>query len=201
MRKHLFAMASVTVLGLATAIGSAGALTLTPIGSDTNVIQVKDRGERGRGSGSGRSAVSGRSGGDVSVRSGGGFRGGAQFQRNTGPRASSGNLVTRSRGDDGRRAITRSRGDDGRRAITRSRSDDGRRAITRSDRQFSRDVRRGQHRHVHRGWSRDRRHIFYGAVLVGVPFGYAAYDSHPCYDWLDGPQGVGYYWNYYRCPV
>jgi hypothetical protein len=189
MRKHLFAMASVSVLGLATAIGTAGAFTLTPIGSDTNVIQVKDRGEMGRGGGSGRGAVSGRSGGDVSVRSGGGFRGGTQIQRNTGPRVSSGNRVTRSRGDDGRRAITRSR------------SDDGRRVITRSDSQFSRDVSRGQHRHVRRGWSRDRRHIFYGAVLVGVPFGYAVYDSHPCYDWLAGPQGVGYYWNYYRCPV
>jgi hypothetical protein len=170
MRKHLFAMASVSVLGLAAAVGSAGAFTLTPIGSDTNVIQIQDRGDRVRGG-----EFSGRSGGDR-------VRGGAQIQR------SDGNRVTRSRSDDGRRA-------------------------TRSDRQFSGDVRRGQqsefrrefrrgqHRHVRRGWSRDRRHIFYGAVLVGVPFGYATYASHPCYDWLAGPHGVGYYWNYYRCPV
>jgi hypothetical protein len=177
MRKHLLAMASVTVLGLATAVGSVSALTLTPISSDTNVIQVQDRGERGRGGGYGRGAVSGRSGGDVSVQSGGSVRGGAQVQRNDGPRASSGNRVTRSSGDDGRRVTTR------------------------SNRQFSRDVRRGQHRHVHRGWSRDRRHIFYGSVLIGVPFGYATYATHPCYDWLAGPHGVGYYWNYYRCPV
>lgn len=189
MRKHLFAIASVTALGLATAVGSANAISLAPIGSDTNVIQVQGRGDRGGGGemgrgaggrggdGPGSSALSGRSGGDVSGRSRGDVRGGAQFQRNDGPRASSGNRVTRSRGDDGRRVITR------------------------GDRQFSRDVSRGQHRHVHRGWSRDRRHIFYGAALIGVPFGYAAYSSHPCYDWLAGPEGVGYYWNYYRCPV
>ena len=54
---------------------------------------------------------------------------------------------------------------------------------------------------VRQGWSRDRRHAFYGAYLLGVPLGYAAYASHPCYEWLVGPQGPGYYWNYDRCPV
>ena len=60
---------------------------------------------------------------------------------------------------------------------------------------------RVQHRIVRQGWSRDRRHAFYGAYLLGVPMGYAAYASHPCYVWLVGPQGPGYYWNYDRCPV
>ena len=54
---------------------------------------------------------------------------------------------------------------------------------------------------VRQGWSRDRRHAFYGAYLLGVPLGYAAYASHPCYVWLVGPRGPGYYWNYDRCPV
>jgi hypothetical protein len=54
---------------------------------------------------------------------------------------------------------------------------------------------------VRQGWSRDRKHVFYGAYLIGVPMGYAAYASHPCYEWLVGPQGPGYYWNYDRCPV
>jgi hypothetical protein len=54
---------------------------------------------------------------------------------------------------------------------------------------------------VRQGWSRDRKHVFYGAYLLGVPLGYAAYASHPCYEWLVGPQGPGYYWNYDRCPV
>ena len=35
----------------------------------------------------------------------------------------------------------------------------------------------------------------------GAPYFYAAYASHPCYVWLVGPQGPGYYWNYDRCPV
>ena len=34
-----------------------------------------------------------------------------------------------------------------------------------------------------------------------VPNGYAAYATHPCYEWLVGPRGQGYYWNYDRCPV
>jgi hypothetical protein len=61
--------------------------------------------------------------------------------------------------------------------------------------------RQVEHRAVRRGWSRDRKHAFYGAVLLGVPFGYTTYASHPCYEWLVGPQGPGYYWNYGRCPV
>ncbi|MCC6947072.1 MAG: hypothetical protein IT539_04820 [Bradyrhizobiaceae bacterium] len=54
---------------------------------------------------------------------------------------------------------------------------------------------------VHRGWSRDHRHRFFGAFLLGVPFGYTAVVSNPCYDWTYGPYGLGYYWNYDRCPV
>jgi hypothetical protein len=60
---------------------------------------------------------------------------------------------------------------------------------------------RVERRIVRQGWSRDRKHAFYGAYLLGVPMGYAAYASHPCYQWLVGPQGPGYYWNYDRCPV
>ena len=54
---------------------------------------------------------------------------------------------------------------------------------------------------VHRGWDRHHKHRFFGAFLIGVPFGYAAVSTHPCYDWIYGPQGWGYYWNYDRCPV
>jgi hypothetical protein len=201
MRKHMLAMAGVSALGLATAIGSANAITLAPIGSDMNVIQVQGRtggsggdmgrgggggGEMNRGGGQGGGALSGRSGGDAAVRGGGDVRGGGQFQRSEGPRAQR---------NEGPRVGTADR-------VTRSRGDDGRRSMNRGDgdRQFSRNFDRG-HRHAHRGWSRDRRHIFYGAALIGVPFGYAAYASHPCYDWVAGPRGVGYYWNYDRCPV
>jgi hypothetical protein len=54
---------------------------------------------------------------------------------------------------------------------------------------------------VHRGWDRHHRHRFFGAFLVGIPLGYAAISTHPCYDWVYGPYGWGYYWNYDRCPV
>jgi hypothetical protein len=63
------------------------------------------------------------------------------------------------------------------------------------------DGKRWNGRLVRRGWSRDHRHAFYGAILLGVPFGYAMVESNPCYDWNYGPSGWGYYWNYYRCPV
>jgi hypothetical protein len=204
MRKHLLAMASVTALGLATSVGAAHAISLAPIGSDSSVIQIQDRGDRGggggggggemgRGGGSGGSGVSGRSGGDAGASGGRDVRGGAQVQRNEGPRVQR-NEATRVQRNEGPRAHSTDR-------VTRLRGD-GQRSINRGDgdRQISRDFNRG-HRHVNRGWSRDRRHIFYGAALIGVPFGYAAYASHPCYDWLAGPRGVGYYWSYDRCPV
>jgi hypothetical protein len=54
---------------------------------------------------------------------------------------------------------------------------------------------------VHRGWDRHHKHRFFGVFLVGVPYGYYAVADHPCYDWVYGPQGWGYYWNYDRCPV
>jgi hypothetical protein len=49
-------------------------------------------------------------------------------------------------------------------------------------------------------WTRDRRHRFYGTFFA-VPFGFALYAAHPCYDWRFGRQGWGYYWNYRRCPL
>ncbi len=49
-------------------------------------------------------------------------------------------------------------------------------------------------------WSRDRRHRFHGAYFA-VPFGFAIYANHYCYDWRDGSRGLGYYWNYERCPL
>jgi len=54
---------------------------------------------------------------------------------------------------------------------------------------------------AHRGWDRHHKHRFFGAFLIGVPFGYATISAHPCYDWIYGPQGWGYYWSYDRCPV
>jgi hypothetical protein len=54
---------------------------------------------------------------------------------------------------------------------------------------------------VHRGWDRHHKHRFFGAFLIGVPFGYYVVASNPCYDWIYGPQGWGYYWNYDRCPA
>jgi hypothetical protein len=49
-------------------------------------------------------------------------------------------------------------------------------------------------------WSRDRRHRFYGSYFA-VPFGFALYANHYCYDWVYGSRGWGYYWNYDRCPL
>jgi hypothetical protein len=54
---------------------------------------------------------------------------------------------------------------------------------------------------THRGWDRHHKHRFFGAFLIGVPFGYYTIASNPCYDWIYGPQGWGYYWNYDRCPA
>ena len=49
-------------------------------------------------------------------------------------------------------------------------------------------------------WTRDWRHRYYGAYFI-VPFGFATYANHYCYDYFYGPYGLGYYWNYDRCPV
>ena len=49
-------------------------------------------------------------------------------------------------------------------------------------------------------WSRDRRHRFYGPYFA-VPLGFTLYATHPCYDWVYGSRGWGYYWNYTRCPL
>ena len=54
---------------------------------------------------------------------------------------------------------------------------------------------------AHRGWDRHHKHRFFGVFLIGVPYGYYAVADNPCYDWLYGPQGWGYYWSYDRCPV
>lgn len=183
MKKHLLAMASAAVLGLATSgPGSAGAIQFVPgLGSavDSNVIQVQRQsgavGAREPGqSNAGRGDARGGSEGRSSQRSNDGQRG----------RMQGGNTVQFQDTNRGSRASIARRGND---RVERRGND--------------RVERRGHHRVVRRGWSRDRRHAFYGAVLIGVPYGYATYASHPCYDWVYGPQGPGYYWNYDRCPV
>jgi hypothetical protein len=77
-----------------------------------------------------------------------------------------------------------------------------RRDINRNDGNKDYSRWKGNHpRLSHRGWDRHHKHRFFGAFLIGVPFGYAAISANPCYDWVYGPQGWGYYWNYDRCPV
>jgi hypothetical protein len=62
-----------------------------------------------------------------------------------------------------------------------------------------RRIARGRSARTYR-WSRDRRHRFYGSYFA-VPFGFALYANHYCYDWVYGSRGWGYYWNYDRCPL
>lgn len=138
-------------------------------------------GYSGRGSGGPGPAISGRGQGAPSFSGRSGPSRGDVQRSVRGPSAPT---VNRNFNNDGPRVS--GRGYDGPR--------DGRRF----------DGRRDGHwdgRLVRRGWSRDHRYAFYGAVLVGVPLGYAMVADNPCYDWNYGPNGWGYYWNYYRCPV
>ncbi|MEX2127785.1 MAG: hypothetical protein WD871_06025 [Xanthobacteraceae bacterium] len=185
MKKHLLALAGAAALGLATVASgpvSAATIKLAPgLGAvDSGVIQVveKER-EDGRRAGKFGTRVDGRGGAraqtGASVLSPGDFRSG------TAPKVS-------HSADEGPRGQVQGQNVQ-RQGVSSSRNvDRGPRAS-------------GDHRAVRRGWSRDHKYAFYGAILVGVPFGYATYASHPCYDWLVGPEGVGYYWNYERCPV
>jgi hypothetical protein len=186
MRKQLLAMASATILGLAGAASaplSAGAVQIAPgLGSqaNSNIIQVQVPSRDGDGQ---RRGIT-RSGGQrpqpgASSSSRGDFQGGkATSQRG---------IAAPSRQVQGRTVQ--------RQNVQRQDFSTSRRSVERSPRVTV------QHRIVRQGWSRDRRNAYYGAYLLGIPFGYAAYASNPCYDWVVGPQGPGYYWNYGRCPV
>lgn len=211
MRQRMFAMVSSAALAVATASVPAGALPLPAGGGaafDANVIQVQ--GNEMRGGPGGGGGLSGRAGGSVggSVSRGGdgpsgnvrgsfggraGADAGVNIRRGDGPSVSGRGQVT------GEQRFTRE-GDSRPRARVgdSDRRDFSRRGDRKGD--FSRWA--GNRPHIrHRGWSRDHRHRFFGAFLIGVPFGYAAVSSHPCYDWFYGPQGWGYYWSYDRCPV
>jgi hypothetical protein len=219
MRKRIFAMASSAALAVATASVPAGAMPLPGGGGvafDANVIQVQGKEMRG---GPGGGGFSGGTGGNVagSISRGGDGPGGnirGSFGGRAGPdaggRAGADAGVTVRRGDgpgvSGRGQVS------GEQRFTREGDSRPRGRVGNSDRRdfsyggnsrkgdFSRWA--GNRPHIrHRGWSRDHRHRFFGAFLIGVPFGYAAVSSHPCYDWFYGPQGWGYYWSYDRCPV
>jgi hypothetical protein len=198
MRKHLLAMTGAAALGLATAVSGtfpAGAIQLAPgFGSavDTNVIQIQR---------------DGRGGGDAGARSGGqpgmpdGMRGGGRGGDavNTGQLGTQGPQVERNveRQNVQRENVQRQ---DVQRDRQRASSPRNVNRDSRAERRGYHVERRGDHRPIRRGWSRDR-HAFYGAYVLGVPFGYATYASHPCYSWLIGPHGAGYYWDYSRCPI
>lgn len=199
MKKHLLSMTGAVAFGFATAVSGslpAGAIQFAPgLGSaaDTNVIQVQ---REGRGSGGDAGARSGapRSGVPQGMRGGG--RGGDAAT--TGQRGIQGQRPQIQRQNVERRNVQP------RQNVQRPdvRRDRPRASSPRNVERRSRTVeRRGHHRPIRRGWSRDRRHAFYGAYVIGVPFGYATYAAHPCYSWAIGPQGPGYYWNYLRCPV
>lgn len=213
MKRAWLAMTSATALGLATAVAGAAPLAPVKVGNDGMLIQVQnDRGPGGNmgggdNSGGGSGARGGGPGGGAGLSNGAGQGGGPSGQaagRSGGESRGAVQQDGQRRGqrvDGGNRARVDGRSGDGRRsgdARQFSRGNDGERRMNRRE---GGDRRYSNHRPVRHGWSRDRRHAFYGAVLIGVPFGYAAYASHPCYDWVVGPQGAGYYWNYSRCPV
>ena len=96
----------------------------------------------------------------------------------------------RRTGSSGRSSVTRRAGPSRRPTVTQ-RARPGRRAISRAA------PRRSSQSHR---YSRDGRHRFYGSYFA-VPFGFALYANHYCYDWDYGSRGWGYYWNYERCPL
>ncbi|MEX0589568.1 MAG: hypothetical protein WD207_00620 [Xanthobacteraceae bacterium] len=218
-RKQLLAMASVAALGLATAASgsvSAAAIYLAPDAGtavDSNVIQVQGRGHEGRG----------RPGANFNARGGGSpganFSARGKVGLQQGPSASMrGNFRSgpgpsfAQRGADGPRGQIQKQNFQGQDFSSRWSSDNRPRGSIQKQNFQGQDFssrwnsdnrprgsierHRGNHRVVWHG-----RHHFHGAFLFGVPFGVAVYASHPCYDWIYGPQGLGYYWNYDRCPV
>jgi hypothetical protein len=225
MRKQLLAMASTAALGLAVSVsGPAGAIQLTPGAGnapDASVIQVQDKrhfgGGRGAGPGISARGPGGPSGGPgISAR---GMSGPIQLRGPSGgdfqPR---GQVQTRNFSSDKfeARGQVQSRNLQKRDVQTFKKPDS--QAFRKPDfksQNFPRgEVRRGdwdkkdfsrwsgnKPHIVHRGWDRHHKHRFFGAFLIGVPFGYYVVASNPCYDWIYGPQGWGYYWNYDRCPV
>ncbi len=201
MRKHLLAMTGAAALGLATAVSGtfpAGAIQLAPgLGSaDTNIIQVQRGGGDGGGRNAGASSGGQQSGAAAGARGMGGGDAANIGQRGMqGPQGGRDNVQLQGsvRQDVQTQGVQRDRP---RASSSRSMDRD-----SRAERRGYHVERRGDHRPIRRGWSRDRRHAFYGAFVIGVPFGYATYAAHPCYSWLIGPHGAGYYWDYSRCPV
>jgi hypothetical protein len=231
MRRHLLAMASSAALGLAISMsGPAGAIQPTPgLGNaaDANIIQVRDKGNDG---GRGGANVNVRSGGDGGRGMNRGnfsapranFQ--ARGQMNRGDFQARGQIhrgdfhargrVNRGEFNRADKSDFRPRGqvqtrelqsrDVQRQDLQRQRRDVDRKDFNRNDGDRRADYSRwkGNRPHLaHRGWDRHHHHRFYGAFLIGVPFGYTAISANPCYDWIYGPQGWGYYWNYDTCPV
>jgi hypothetical protein len=221
MRRQLLAMASSAALGLAiSASGPASAIQLTPSpgsATDANVIQVKDRDGFGfSGRSGGDSGRSGMSRGNFSAQ-GGKFEARGQVQSKS--IQSGGNFEHRGDSRSGyfnkkdfsqknfsqknfyKQDFSRGevrRGDWVKKDWNNNNKDWNRNDWSKKD--FSRW--KGNRPHLaHRGWDRHHKHRFFGAFLIGVPYGYYAISAHPCYDWLYGPQGWGYYWSYDRCPV
>lgn len=199
MRMKIITLTSASALVLAAfAAAPAGAIQLAPgVGSaGSNIILA----QRGEGGGGGNAA--GNAGGSVGVGgkvggNAGGSAGGSDGPSMSGRGQSGGDRGGQSVNRGDRPSVGERRRGDGPRVSGRDSSD----ARAQYERRGERAERRGDHRPVRRGWSRDRRHAFYGAFVIGVPFGYATYASHPCYSWIVGPRGTGYYWDYARCPV
>jgi len=199
MRKQLVAMTSSAVLGVVVAATGLAPTVADPISTgghaaDTQVIPIQFQGQRfDRGGGGGGQGMRGPGGGRFESR------GQVQTQQRV-PRQDfrvQTQTPQRVPRQDFRVQTQRQR-DFQRRDVQRR--DFDRRAFSRREVQRQGRIYRGP-RLVHRGWDRRHRHRFFGAFLVGIPFGYAAISAHPCYDWIYGPQGWGYYWNYDRCPV
>jgi hypothetical protein len=160
---------------------------------DANVIQVQDKGHGGRSGGHFSGGGSGGPSGGPSVSTRGNFSGPSA----RGNFEARGQVQTR----DLPRGNIQPRGELSKKDLPRGEVHGGdwnKKEWDRKD--FSRW--QGSKPHiVHRGWDRHHKHRFFGAFLIGVPYGYYAVVSNPCYDWFYGPQGWGYYWNYDRCPV
>ena len=229
MRRQLLAMASSAAVGLAiSASGPAGAIQLTPgLGSatDTNVIQVKDRdgsGFSGRSGGNsggisrgnfsaprGNVQIRGESHGNFSAQ-GGKFEARGQVQNKS--IQSGGNFEPRGDSRSGyfnKKDFSQKNFDKNNLPRGEVKKDWGNKDWNKKDWgdknwDNKKDFTRWKGNHpklVTRGWDRHHKHRFFGVFLIGVPYGYYAVAEHPCYDWLYGPQGWGYYWSYDRCPV
>lgn len=206
MRKQLFAIASSVALAVAMS-APAGAFQLSPgagIAQDTNVIHVRDRGDSGGRSGNVGNFSGGRSGSSGPGVSARGNFSGPSVRGNFSAPSARGNFEPRGQVQSRDFSRGKFQSNEARGQVQTQRRDFDRSDYSRRESRHSGDFSRwqGNKPHLaHRGWDRHHKHRFFGAFLIGVPYGYYAISGNPCYDWFYGPEGWGYYWNYDRCPV